>query len=343
MCATTLEPIQTPVAMQRVALIYNPASGQQPKRRAARIARAITVLKGAGLEVETVATHSPESAAEQAQQAVREGCDTILACGGDGTAHEVMQGLVGLRDVALGVIPMGTANALAADLGVPSAAGKAAKVLLDAVPVRVPVGRVFYRDADDAERSRYFIVAAGVGVDAHFFSRLDSKLKQRFGYGAYMVEALRLWATHSFPMFRAGFIESETGMRRSAEVSQLLAVRIGNFGGMVQNLVPGAALYKPSLSVVAIQTRSRLRYLRFMTAVWFRRHTFDKTIELIDAASVECEELDAAAMRAGTAAQTYVEADGELLGSLPARIEVVPDALTLLVPASTAGRFASAI
>ena len=334
MPATTLEPARTQSAIRRAALIYNPASGQQPKKRAARIAQAVAVLKNAGVEVETIATESPESAAEQARQAVREGCDTILACGGDGTAHEVLQGLVGLKDVALGVIPMGTANALASDLGIPSASAKAAKTLLDATPVRVPVGRIFYQGPDGAERSRYFIVAAGVGVDAHFFSRLDSKLKQRFGYAAYLMEALRLWATHSFPMFGAVVEESAGGTMRSMEASQLLAVRISNFGGLVQDLVPGAALTNRHLRVIAIQTQSRLHYLRFMVAVWFRQHDYGKTIELIKTSTVTCEELPGAATR------TFVEADGELLGALPARIEMVPDALTLLVPAKSLQRFA---
>jgi len=341
MPATKLEPARPHSAIQRAALIYNPASGQQPKRRAARIAQAIAVLKNVGVAVETIATESPESAAEQARQAVREGCDTILACGGDGTAHEVLQGLVGLKDVALGVIPMGTANALAADLGIPSSSAKAARALLDAAPVRVPVGRIFYRGADGEERSRYFVVAAGVGVDAHFFSRLDSKLKQRFGYAAYLMEALRLWATHGFPMFHASVEETVIGAMRNMEASQLLAVRISNFGGLVQNLAPGAGLHKPSLSVIAIQTQSRLRYLRFMIAVWFRRHTYGDVIALIEAASVECSELEPTAVRSGAASPTYVEADGELLGTLPARIEVIPDALTLLVPAKSLQRFAA--
>jgi YegS/Rv2252/BmrU family lipid kinase len=326
--------------MQRAALIYNPASGQQSKKRAARIAQAVAVLKSAGVAVETIATHSPESAAEQAREAAREGYDTILACGGDGTAHEVMQGLIGLREVSLGVIPMGTANALAADLGIPSSSAAAARALLGAVPVRVPAGRIFFRDAQGTECSRYFIVAAGVGVDAHFFSRLDSRLKQRFGYAAYMAEALRLWATHSFPTFRASFT-NRAGASHASEMSQLLAVRIGNFGGMVQNLVPGSWLGKESLNVVAIRTQSRLRYLRFMVAVWLRRHTYDSTIGLVEAASVLCEELDPAAVSVGAAPPIYVEADGELLGTLPARIELVPDALTLLVPAKAAARLSS--
>jgi YegS/Rv2252/BmrU family lipid kinase len=332
MPATALEPAQTSIAMQRAALIYNPASGQSPGKRAARIAQAVAVLKNAGVAVDTIATESPASAARQARQAVGAGCDAILACGGDGTAHEILQGLIDLPNVALGVIPMGTANALASDLGIPSAAPRAAKALLHAVRVRVPVGRVFYCDADGQEQSRYFVVAAGVGVDAHFFSRLDSKMKQRFGYAAYLVEALRLWATHPFPLFRASVLDP-SGTMRSVEASQLLSVRISNFGGLVQDLVPGAALSNRHLRVIAIKTQSRLRYLRFMVAVWFRRHKYDNTIERIKTSVVTCEDLTGAGER------TCIEADGEFLGALPARIEVVPDALTLLVPAAVAGRF----
>jgi YegS/Rv2252/BmrU family lipid kinase len=312
--------------MRRVALIYNPASGQRPERRSALIADVVAVLQGAGIEVKTIATESPESAGAQAQEAVRRGCDTVLACGGDGTAHEVMQGLVG-GSAALGVIPMGTANALATDLGLPASPVKAAKMLLSAAPVRVSVGRVFYRDRAGKSRDRYFVVAAGVGVDGVFFSRLDSRLKQRLGYLLYLLEALRLAVTHPFPMFRASFFETGSDTPRSEEASQILAVRISNFGGLVHNLAPGAALGNDNLHVIAFKTRSRLRYLRFMVAVWFQRHTYSNTIELVDCSAVECSDL------AGAKERSFVEADGELLGTLPVRIEVVPQSLTLLIPA----------
>jgi len=104
------------------------------------------------------------------------------------------------------------------------------------------VGRVFYRDRGGSPRSRYFVVAAGVGADAFFFSRLDSRLKQRLGYTHYLIEALRLWATHTFPIFAASFVESGSPTPQAEEISQLLAVRISNFGGLVRNLVPGAAI-----------------------------------------------------------------------------------------------------
>jgi YegS/Rv2252/BmrU family lipid kinase len=318
-------------AMRRVALIYNPMSGQRPGRRAEQIADVAAVLLRAGIEVRVIATESPESAGRQAQEAVRGGCDTVLACGGDGTVHEVLQRMVG-GTAALGVIPMGTANALAADLGLPASPVKAVKMLLDATPVRVSVGHLFYRSVEGGDRSRYFIVAAGVGADAFFFSRLDSRLKQRFGYVVYLVEAFRLWATYKFPMFTASFTESGRETPREVEASQLLAVRISNFGGLVGNLAPGASISNGKLRVIAFKTFSRVRYLRFLIAVLFGRHRYAHTIELVKCISVECRN------REGSAEQLFVEADGELLGTLPVRIEVEPQALNLLIPAKALRR-----
>jgi diacylglycerol kinase (ATP) len=141
-------------------------------------------------------------------------------------------------------------------------------------------------------------------------------------------EVLRLWATHTFPIFAAFFMETGSPTPRMEEVSQLLAVRISNFGGLVRNLVPGASIHNDNLKVIAFKTRSRLRYLRFMAAVWFRRHTYSSTIELVDCVTVECRD------HKHSAEPLFVEADGELLGTLPVRIEVVPQALILLIPQS---------
>jgi diacylglycerol kinase family enzyme len=109
--------------MRRVALIYNPASGQHFYRRSTAIDKALAILREAGVEAEALQTFAPNSAGALAEQAVSRGCDTVIACGGDGTVHEVLQSLVGTT-VALGVVPLGTANALAANLGLRSSPAK---------------------------------------------------------------------------------------------------------------------------------------------------------------------------------------------------------------------------
>jgi diacylglycerol kinase (ATP) len=315
--------------MRRVALIYNPASGQLSPRRAKLIEEALGVLRDAGVEAEALETYAPGSAGVLAAEAVSRGCDTILACGGDGTVHEILQCLVG-TPTALGVVPLGTANALAADLGLWNGIGASAAQtihkLLEAVPQKISVGHISYQDTEGATHSHYFTVAAGVGADALLMSQLDAKLKRRFGYFLYLWQGLWIWATHSFPLFNASFEECKSCKPRVEAVSQLLAVRIRNFGGVLHNLAPGATLHSDGLRLIAFKTRNRWSYLQFVVATVFRRQTFTRDIELLDAVSVECHP------RNGSSARIFAEADGELLGVLPVKIEIVPQALTLLIP-----------
>ena len=315
--------------MRRVALIYNPASGQHSSRRASNIENVKAVLRKAGVEADSLETHAPGSAKALAVAAVRQGHDAVLACGGDGTVHEVLQGLVG-TDVALGVVPLGTANALAQNLGLGRNPVKAVHALLSARPIQVPVGRIFFQELNGLEGWRYFTVAAGIGADALLMSSMDPELKRRYGYALYILEAARIWATNPFPLFDARFSGSGNGNGNAAarveQVSQLLAVRIRSFGGALGVLAPGATLHKNNLSVVAFKTQSRIAYMRFLVATIFGRQTFSRTIELIDADSVECRPLN------GSKSSVFVEADGEVLGALPARIELAREKLTLLVP-----------
>jgi diacylglycerol kinase (ATP) len=313
------------LAMRRIALIYNPASGQYSARRKAAIEQVLAVLRAGGAEAEAFVTETTGSATAQSLRAVEAGFDAIVACGGDGTVHEVLQSLVG-TDVALGVVPLGTANALAANLGLAGSPARAARRLLGAERVRIPVGRIHFQNGGAAPDWRYFLVAAGVGADALLMARLDPVLKRRFGYVLYLVEAFRIWATDSFPYFEVAFPANGNGKARVAQVSQLLAVRVRSFGGALRRFVPGATLLGHDLRLVAFGTRSRLQYLRFLLAVLAGRHTFGRKIELVATDTVECRSTN------GSKDTLYVEADGEVLGHLPARMETVPDALTLLVP-----------
>jgi len=311
--------------MQKVALIYNPASGQHSSRRKVAIESALAVLRQAGVTAEAFTTSGVGSATEQAQHAVEAGYDAVIACGGDGTVHEVLQSLVG-TDVALGVVPLGTANALAADLGLIASPAKTASILLKANPTRISVGRIHFRDTDGVSRSRYFTVAAGVGADALLMSRLDVRLKRRLGYLLYMIEAARIVFTHGFPLFEAVLPADGNGSARVLEVSQLLAVRVRSFGGALQNLAPGASLRNGRLSMLAFKTRNRFHYILFMLAVFAQRQTFSREVELLEATSIECRPCT------GSKEELFVEADGEVLGMLPVKLEVVPHSLMLLVP-----------
>jgi diacylglycerol kinase family enzyme len=312
-------------AIRRVALVDNPASGLDSSRREDTVNAAMEALQSAGIEVEHLTIDGPGSGRVLAREAIARGCDSVIVCGGDGTVHEVMQALVG-TDIALGVVPMGTANALAANLGLSKSPAKAIRRLLTARPVQVPVGRILFRTGDGGERCRYFTVAAGVGADALLMKRMDPILKRKWGYLLYVIEAFRIWVSHPFPMFQAKFGKNGNGRPHTVEASQILAVRVRSFGGLLGTLAPGATLHSDSLCLLAFKTRSRYRYLRFLLAVIGQRHTFSEDVELLQADTVECMP------RNGSSSRVYVEADGEVLGHLPVRIEIASKSLTLLIP-----------
>lgn len=310
--------------MRKAALFYNPLSGRRRQRRLADVEAALAVLHHAGVEAAAEPTRGQADAAEQARHAIAAGCDTIFACGGDGTAHDVLQGMVG-SDSALGIIPLGTANALAHDLRLPLSAVGAARALLTALPRRIALGHVEYTDLEGKPGSRFFTVAAGIGVDAHLFYKLNPLVKGHLGMTAYYAKATRLWLTHPMEKF---LVETHGGS--PSEVSQLLAVRIRNFGGVLRELAPGASLDRDDLRLVLFRTRSRLAYLSYIVRGLVGAQWQVGGIDLVHGEKIDCRPRDSAAGES----RIFVEADGELLGTLPAAISVVPDALTLLVPVS---------
>src|SRR5436309_4526364 len=249
--------------MRRAALFYNPISGRRKKHRLCDIEAATRILQGAGIEVEVAPTRAASDAAAQVRLAVRDGFDTIIACGGDGTIHDVLQGLTG-KDAALGVIPLGTANAFAHDLRLPMSPEGAARALLAAIPKRIAVGRIDYRDFNSLPVFRYFTVAAGVGVDAHLFYNLNRLIKDRMGMLAYYTKATHLWLTHRMRYFEAEFASNGGDKQREARLSEMLAVRINQFGGVLRELAPGASLARNDMRLVLCRTGNRALYLAYV-------------------------------------------------------------------------------
>jgi diacylglycerol kinase family enzyme len=315
--------------MRKAALVYNPASGGS-KQRQNDLESALAVLQQAGVEADLVPTQSPEHAVEETRRSIDSGCDTIFACGGDGTIHNLIQVLAN-SSAALAVLPLGTANALAHDLGLPLKVVAAAKASLGFSPRRVALGRVKYSDLQGNPGTRYFVVAAGVGVDAHLFYKLHTGTKQRMGMAAYYAKAWHLWFSYPMTRFVAELPLADRGDPYRAEVTELMAVRIRNFGGVLQELAPGASLDRDDLRVVLCRTSSRLAYLAYVTRGLLRLRTKISGIDLAYSSSVSCTYREPS-KQSSEHRKIYVEADGELLGTLPAQIMVEPDALTVLAP-----------
>jgi diacylglycerol kinase (ATP) len=315
-------------AMRKAALLYNPDSGGS-QRRQRELESALAALRSGGVEADLVATQSQSHGADETRRAIDSGCDTIFVCGGDGTIHNIAQVLVNSA-VALAILPMGTANALAHDLKLPLHVVAAAKASLHYTPRRVTLGRVTYSDLQGNPGSRYFVVAAGIGVDAHLFYKLHTGAKQRMGMAAYYAKAWNLWMTYPMTRFVAEYCETGSQTMCESEVTELLAVRIRQFGGVVRELAPGASLDRDDIRLVCSRTASRLAYLAYVIRGLLRSRWTVPGVDLVYSTRVSCKYRPSAAGQ--PARNIYVEADGELLGTLPVEITVVPNCLALLAP-----------
>lgn len=294
--------------------------------REREVRKAANVLRRSGLEIELAPTARPAMANELAQAAIANGVDVVLACGGDGTINEVINGVAPSR-VPFGILPGGTANILAHELGLPLSPVRAARALKNWSPRRIALGRARWTEAAGAPaapegatqaRCRYYTSVAGVGYDAHVVYKLSSWLKNKLGVTGYVLEALRQWASYSYPKFSCRL----DGLERQGTFAVIHRTRL--YAGWL-HLAPTADLFAPRFAVCSFPSRSRLRYLLYALAVLARRHLHLRGVSLDRCTEVICTPIDASTV-------IRFELDGELGGTLPATFEIVPDALTLLVP-----------
>lgn len=316
--------------MRKAALLYNPDSGGS-RRRQRELQSALSILRHSGVEAELLLTESRHHAGAEARRAIASGCDAVFACGGDGTIHNLAQVLAN-TPVALGILPIGTANAVAHDLKLPLSIPGAAKAALQAVPKRIALGQISCLNLEGKSETLFFILAAGMGVDAHLFYKLHTGTKQRLGMAAYYAKAWHMWFTYPMTRFRVSYGVMGDSTLTDAEVTELLAVRIRNFGGVVRELAPGASLDRDDVRLILCHTGHRLSYLAYVTRSLLGQTWTIPGIELAYSNKVSCDYADSSASLSEPRSKIYVEADGELIGSLPAEITVVPNALTLLAP-----------
>src|ERR1700756_2137596 len=194
-----------PDGIQDALLIYNPISGRRQHHRFAEIERAVRILKDAGIRTELAPTTAPMSATAIARQAVQQGRGMVIACGGDGTNNEIVNGLAG-SNVPMAVLPAGTANILAKELGIPWNIPRAARLISDGTVRRVALGVAIPAKGRHTQEvppeGRYFLCVAGAGPDGAIVNGVNSKLKQKAGILAYWLEGMRQLFQYGFPELR---------------------------------------------------------------------------------------------------------------------------------------------
>ena len=264
-------------------------------------------------------------ARELAQRAVRAGAQVVLVCGGDGTINEVINGLVPSQ-VPLGVLPAGTANILAREVGLPLNPVRAAAQFSRWSPRRIPLGKATWcpevASTNGTQKEfalRYFMSVAGIGYDAHVVYKLSAAMKLSWGVAGYIMEALRQVFHYRFQGFSC---HADGGPERIATFAA--AQRARNYGGWL-HLTPEARFFHDRFTLCLFGSPHRARYFLYAASVLMGQHFLLGDVQRLEARKLSC-----APQTAGDTVR--FELDGELVGTLPATFEILPDALTLLVP-----------
>jgi YegS/Rv2252/BmrU family lipid kinase len=293
---------------RRVAVVFNPSTGGGES--AGRRRDTQEALQGAGLEVLWLETTREDPGQGLTRKALEEGVDLVMAQGGDGTVMACVTALSG-TEVPLAVLPGGTGNLLATNFDIPSALEGAVEVALEGDRVRLDVA------AMDDDR---FVVMGGIGFDAAMLRDADPRLKEHLGAVAYVLSGFK-HVRRRATRFRLR-LDDRPPVDRVGQ-----GVLIGNLGRLQGGLpvMPDARPDDGLLDVAVLQTRTVLDWLALAVRVLLRRRRKDPRLELFQACRVEV----------GCDRPQPVERDGD-----PAEdrdhlvVEVVPDALTLCVPAS---------
>ncbi len=299
-------------------LIHNPNAGNGGNGRRRLIDEARRILSSNGIEAELAETTGPGHATDLAKQASRDGRNLVIACGGDGTLNEVVNGLAtslnGHR-VPLALLPGGTANILAKELDLPWDIPRAARRMVDARVREIALGLA--TPLEQPERKRFFLSVSGAGPDGMIVYSVDLGLKARVGILAYWWQGAREVLRYTFPRFRvrAGELQMEATL--------VVVGRTKNYGGPFK-ITDQADLFEDRFEVMALTTQSGFRYLSYLPTLWMGNLRKEEDVHFWKAESLVCEPLDANPV--------YAQVDGEPLARLPIEFTIVPRGLKLLVP-----------
>ena len=278
-----------------------------------RLERARRILDEAGHETIVVPTSGPGTAVGLSRAAIAEGVGLIVAAGGDGTANEVAEGMVHSQ-VPLGILPAGTANVLAMETGMSSNLETAARDLLTYTPEPISVGRVHFNNGVAA--SRHFLLMAGIGLDARVIYNLSAPLKTNLGKVAYWITAFSLVGR------RLEEFSIKVG-DRDYRCSFALVSKVRNYGGDLE-IARDTSLFDDQFEVVLFEGQNAARYVKYFLGVVRNRLRGMKGVIILRAHELRISPV--------MDNRVYMQVDGEYVGHLPGSVEIVKDAITLLLP-----------
>ncbi len=311
----------------KTCVIFNPAAkGQKAERLRERLD---IISQHAALKQTAAAGDARRLAAE----AIAEGCDTIIAAGGDGTINEVLNGIgdaKAFNRVRLGVLPLGTVNVFARELKIPTDPAKAWKLILRGRYTRIDLGWAEFSKEGKLER-QHFTQLAGAGLDARAIELVNWQQKKKIGALAYVVAGLKALrerqpqiTVRSSAFRQSG--DSDEPNRLKAEpqtiTGELVLLGNGKLYGGSHRIFPEADLRNGLLEVCVFPKVNWAVLLRCGLTLLVCRKLPESVVQRLQAARVELSATPAAAF----------ELDGEWAGRLPATFGVEQGRLRVIVP-----------
>lgn len=290
---------------RRVVVIHNPAAGQRRRRRLSAV---LQRLREAGCAIDLHPTTQSGDAEAFARTLSRAACDVVAVAGGDGTVNEVVNGLMAAPGPVppLAVVPLGTANVLAHEIGLKVRPDAIADTIIHGQPRRIHLGQA---------NGRYFVQMAGAGLDAHVVAHVSLALKRHTGKAAYVAETLAQLARYQFPTLRV------TVDGTVYQACTVVACN-GRFYGGPMVVAPNARLWDDGLEVCLLAGSGAWNALRYGAALLFGRLPRLKDVLLVHGQRI----------RVDGASGEPVQGDGDIIAKLPVDIAVAAASLDMLFP-----------
>lgn len=287
---------------QRLYVIYNPTAGWFRRGRFLKIKAALERL---GCKVIVKHTTRRGDAEHFARGVDPDKFDAVVAAGGDGTINEVVNGLAG-RGIPLGIIPLGTANVLAAEIGLPLKPDDVAKAIADGPRLKCYLGRA---------NGRRFIMMAGVGFDAHVVENVSSGLKRLIGKGAYVWTSLAGLGKYSSRTYQITI---------NGDSIKAASVIIGNghFYGGRYVCTPDARLENDRFQICIFSGSGPLPTIKYALGLFAGTIPNMKDVHLVESTEARIEGLEG----------EPVQGDGDIVARLPLDLKMDDHTIDLLVP-----------
>ena len=290
-----------------ITLIGNPAARGASLKK---FESASAFLQEKGFGTKIVLTEKSNDATRLAKEAVLEKPYAIIAAGGDGTINEVINGMV-KSNIPLAILPLGTTNVLAKELGIPEHINRAMETAVSKKPRTVSLGRIELNPGTDSSYSRYFCLMAGIGFDGKTVHDINTAVKKKSGKAAYIFSGIKNLLNYS-----PNRLFYNIDGKEYAGFSSITG-KASKYGGNFK-ITPDADLSNPTLYTCIFQGNKRRDILRYVFRVMSGSLLNEGDIVYLKSTSVEV---------LGTA---HIQIDGDYLGVTPAIITVEKDSLKII-------------